>query len=232
MLADRRSSSWASSISTALKLCLAWASSAAWSRLRRPLKSASSPRRRRRAASSSRPLARPMVQVITEASSRPIITPFTTTSAPWYMPQGDRSWAGGADAALVSPTGCAVASVSGAVLASGLPGAAAGTSAATLAVGAAAATGSAARTAGASSRLPSRTAMAGRRAERTRRWVGWAREAMAFMRTGPVNGKRITGAAKAGAQETWATLLQMFLVCKSFVYVFASKPCWLAAAAP
>ncbi|MNN24427.1 hypothetical protein D3C81_1378600 [compost metagenome] len=210
MLADRRSSSWASSISTALKLCLAWASSAAWSRLRRPLKSASSPRRRRRAPSSSRPLARPMVQVITEASSRPSITPCTTTSAFWYMPQGDRSWAGLASSAA----GLAVA-VAGAVAALG-----AGASLLTLAVaaaGLAAWTGCSAKATGASSRLASSAAMAGRR-------MGWARETRGCMRAGPVGGKRISGAAKVGAREARPRLLQTILVCKRFVKVFATRP--------
>src|SRR5471032_2479771 len=50
-------------------------------------------RRRRLAPSSSKPLAIQMVQVMIEAMARPIMTAFTTTSAFWYMPHGDRSWA-------------------------------------------------------------------------------------------------------------------------------------------
>ncbi|MOA04938.1 hypothetical protein D3C78_1245110 [compost metagenome] len=177
MSADSCSSFCASSISSALKLCLAWACSAAWSRLRMSLSSASSPRRRRRAPSSSRPLASQMVQVITEASSRPSITPCTTTSAPWYMPQGDRSWAGCCSATLAAALGALAGGALGApAFAAGVVGCSApARTGALLAV-------ASARAAGASSRLPSRTAMAGRRRGWRRARVGWAWRAMEFMR--------------------------------------------------
>ncbi|BBO64811.1 hypothetical protein SMATCC274_40740 [Serratia marcescens] len=64
-----------------------------------------------------------MVQVTIEASTRPIITAFTTASACWYMPQTDRSmprvsggWIVGAGFTGVMLSGAAAAAGAGAVV--------------------------------------------------------------------------------------------------------------------
>src|SRR5471032_3636501 len=93
VLADRRISSSASCTSVLARVPFLVALWLASLRVVAFFRWTISPRRRRLAPNNSKPLAIQMVQVMIEAMARPIITAFTTTSAFWYMPHGDRSWA-------------------------------------------------------------------------------------------------------------------------------------------
>ncbi|MNQ53452.1 hypothetical protein D3C85_674910 [compost metagenome] len=227
VLADSFTSSRASWTSRREMQELFFAVSPASPRVREPFRAWSSRRRRRLAASSSKPLAIHTVQVNTEARARPIITAFTTISAFWYMPQGDRSWAricspsssaasgsvgsafgsaGSAFGSWAAAAGATAPSAAGAAAtgaaAALVPASAGATGAAAwLAAGTACAVGSSAKEAlGASIRLISRAASrrGGREAI-----LGWALRAFGFMLTGPEGKDAVSSMARQPGPKGW-----------------------------